>query len=187
MDRFAKLKKNICDVIREDQIKLGYRSETLRLYYPLESLDRLVGMELDIPEMYGELEDFCEEVMPQFGKITISNKDERFCLTFPPQTAEYVHFQLPKDEFLEEFIAVMANHGSTLEDVLAVFRRYSDKIHLEKLSGEEFDYLIYFTDGKPNDYRYCLALEECHMTYHRFTPEDYEELGFSAGTVVPVK
>ena len=185
MDRFAKLEKNICDVIREDQIKLGYRSETMRLYYPLKSLNHLVGKELDIPEMYGELEDFCEEVEPRLGQIVISSKGERFCLTFPPQTAEYVHARMPKDEFLEEFIRVMERHGSTLEDVLAVFQRYSERIHLEKMEHEEFDYLIYFADGKPNDYRYCLTAEDCHMIYHRFTPEDYEEFGFSAGTVVP--
>lgn len=182
MERFRKLEKNICDVIREDQIKLGYRSETMRLYYPLESLNRLVGMELDIPEMYGELEDFCEEVEPRFGRVVISNSRERFCLTFPPQTAEYVHDKLPRDQFLEDFIAVIAEHGCTPEDVLAVFSRYSKQVHLEKLSGEEFDYLVYFADGRPNDYRYCLTAEGCHMTYHRFTPEDYEEMGFDAAS-----
>ncbi len=185
-DRFAKLEQNICDVIREDQIKLGYRSETIRLYYPLESLNSLVGKHLSVTQMYEELADFCAEVKPRLGGIQVSGSKDRFCLAFPPQAAEYVHFELPKDKFLEEFIAVIARHGSTLSDVLEVFKRYSSQVHLEQLFQSEFDYLIYFEDGLPNDYRYCLTMEECHMTYHRFTVEDYKELGFSEGTVVAV-
>lgn len=184
MSHYRKLKKHIIDVVREDQIKLGYRSETIRLYYPLESLNRLLGRELDIPEMYSELADFSEEYEEELGKIQITSKGERFCLTFPPKTAEYVHEKLPRDAFLEDFIHTIVEPGAGLPEILDVFRRYSDKVHVEKLTHEEFDYLIYFTDGKPNDYRYCIALEELHMTYHRFTPEDYKELGFPAGTVL---
>ena len=31
---FARLEKNIIDVIKEEQAKLGYRKEKIRLYYP---------------------------------------------------------------------------------------------------------------------------------------------------------
>jgi hypothetical protein len=42
----------------------------------------------------------------------------------------------------------------------------------------EFDYLVYFEDGVPDDYRYCITDEGCHLIYHRFTPEDYEDFQF---------
>ena len=35
---FDKLRKSIVDAVQEGQLKLGYRSETIRLYYPLASL-----------------------------------------------------------------------------------------------------------------------------------------------------
>lgn len=38
--------------------------------------------------------------------------------------------------------------------------------------------IVYFEDGIPDDYRYCLSLEGEHMIYHKFTPEDYEDFGF---------
>ena len=38
-----KLMQNIMDVIAEEQIKLGYRSEVIYLYYPLKSLNSLLG------------------------------------------------------------------------------------------------------------------------------------------------
>jgi len=59
-----------------------------------------------------------------------------------------------------------------------VFHAYSDHVHMEKTTGTGFDYLVYFEDGIPDDYRYCLSLEGEHMIYHKFTPEDYEDFGF---------
>lgn len=58
------------------------------------------------------------------------------------------------------------------------FHKYSDHVHVEKVSHGEFDYLVYFEDGKPDSFRYCITDEGCHMIYHRFTVEDYEEFGF---------
>ncbi|MBD5159206.1 MAG: DUF3877 family protein [Ruminococcus sp.] len=54
---------------------------------------------------------------------------------------------------------------------------------IEEKNNDEFNYLVYFVDGIPDEYLYCLTVEEeidghLHITYHRFTREDYEELGF---------
>lgn len=35
--RFEKLEQNIIDMIKEEQAKLDYRKESIRLYYPLSS------------------------------------------------------------------------------------------------------------------------------------------------------
>ena len=35
--------ENMIDQIKEAQIKLGYARESVRLYYPVESLNRLMG------------------------------------------------------------------------------------------------------------------------------------------------
>ena len=43
---FDALKKSMIDAIEEGQLKLGYRDETIRLYYPLESLCALTGKRL---------------------------------------------------------------------------------------------------------------------------------------------
>lgn len=76
------------------------------------------------------------------------------------------------------FINTVAHHGCTLDEVMEVFHAYSRHVHLEKTTGTGFDYLVYFEDGIPDDYRYCLSLEGEHMIYHKFTPEDYEDFGF---------
>ena len=48
---FSKLEKSITGAVKEQQIKLGYRSEKVRLYYPLTSLNRLLGKECSIEQM----------------------------------------------------------------------------------------------------------------------------------------
>ena len=41
-DRFEKLRENIIDEITEEQAKLGYMKEPIRLYYPLGTLNHLI-------------------------------------------------------------------------------------------------------------------------------------------------
>lgn len=172
------LEQNIIDVIREEQIKLGYRSELVRLYYPLSSLNRFAGEECSEQEMRERLKDFCDQARPLLGEIGVTSKNGRFCLAIPPQGVDYVHEHMEGTEFIQDFIHTIERHGCTLEDILQQFHRYSDHVHVQKMDNGEFDYLIYFEDGVPDDFRYCITLEECHAIYHRFTPGDYEDFGF---------
>lgn len=38
-----KLLKNMTDQVKEAQLKLGYAKETVRLYYPVDSLNTIIG------------------------------------------------------------------------------------------------------------------------------------------------
>lgn len=175
---FSRLERNIIDVIKEEQIKLGYRSETVRLYYPLLSLNRFLGQELDEAGMKSALEDFRKAVCGRMGDISISNRAERFCIAIPPEGVAYVHDNMEASEFIRDFIRTIEKHGCTIDDLLEQFRRYSDKVHVEKAEHGEFDYLVYFEDGRPDEFRYCITDEGCHMIYHRFTAEDYVDFEF---------
>ena len=53
---YQKLEQNLIDLIKEEQMKLGYQKETIRLYYPADSLLRLLGKELSIEKLQQELE-----------------------------------------------------------------------------------------------------------------------------------
>jgi hypothetical protein len=175
---FTKLEQNIYDVIKEEQIKLGYRRETFRLFYPLLSLNRLLQSEADIVQMKKNLAEFCSKVEAQLGKITVSNEGERFCFCFPPEASEYIHTHTGNEGFLYDFIATVSGHDVSMEDVIAQFKKYSDHVHVEKTTHGEFDYLIYFEDGQPDAFRYCLTDEGCHIIYHRFTIDDYNDFHF---------
>ena len=61
------------------------------------------------------------------------------------------------------------------EDIHKLFLGTGEKIHFEKIETEDFDYLIYFESGE-DSYYYCFKDEGCHIIYHRFMPEDYQDL-----------
>ena len=175
---YDKLKQNIIDVITEEQIKLGYRSESIRLYYPLSSLNRLLSENMDVRQMNQTLQQFAEEAGNLFGKIETGNKGERFCLIIPPEGADYVHGHMDRAGFIHEFIRTIEKHGCTIEELLQIFYQYSDRVHVEKTTHGGFDYLVYFEDGEPDAFRYCITDEGAHLIYHRFSPEDYEDFHF---------
>ena len=165
-------------MLKEQQIKLGYQSETVRLYYPLSSLNHLLLSELDEQQMQKELERFSGAVRERFGEIEISHRKDRFCFAIPPQGSDYVHEHMDSTEFICQFIRAIGRHGCTIEDVIQVFHDYSQHVHVESMENGEFDYMIYFEDGSPDHFRYCIKDEGHHLIYHRFTPEDYEDFGF---------
>lgn len=173
---FRKLEKNIMDMILEEQLKLGYRRETIRLYYPLLSLNRLLETDNNSEQMYKSLDSFGDYTKTRLGRLQVSHQNERFCLAVPAQGSEYVHMHMGDTSFIHDFISTISRHGVTMEEVLQQFYNHSDNVHVEKLENGEFDYLVYFKDGIPDDFRYCLTDEGCHIIYHRFTMDDYKDL-----------
>lgn len=171
-----RLASNIVDVIKEEQIKLGYRKEKINLYYPLASLNTMLGTQADCAKMEVQLKEYFAKIQDMFGMVEVSYKKERFCISLPEQASEYVYNHTEKEGFLYDFIEVVAKHGVTIDQILQVFKKYSDHVFYKEMDNEDFDYLIYFIDDKPDSYRYCLTEEGHHLIYHRYTREDFEEL-----------
>lgn len=175
-----RLEKNLCDNILEAQIKLGYDGRPMSLNYTVSSLCHLTGADADSAE--NMLRAFTEEVKPRLGEMTFRPIKNGYCLTVPAEGTEYVHSHSDGKEFIRAFIGLISSHP-TVEEVLGLFRSYSDNVTVIETDNEEFQYLVYFTDGVPDDYRYCISAEEeidgsIHVTYHRFIKEDYDDLGF---------
>lgn len=180
---FERLEKNVTDVIAEQQLKLGYRREQVSLYYPGGTLKNLLCLDGD-GQLGESLRAFAAYAEPRLGAVGISRKGDRFCFVIPPEGSAYVHEHMEEQPFLTDFLSAVAAPDGTLQRLLAVFEKYSDKVHAEKLDGEGFDYLLFFEDGVPDDYRYCIKLEECHTVYHRFIPEDYRDYHFKEGNII---
>ena len=174
---YEMLEKVICDTIKEEQIKLGYEKETIRLYYPMSSLEHILEEDItDAAKLNEALAVFTDKVKDKLGKLQISHSEDRYCILIPPEGAVYVHENCKDNPFLIDFINVIRNHDCKLEQILAVFHAYSDQVQCIRSEIEDFDYVIYFTDGKLDDYRYCIKFEHGHTIYHRFTRRDFEQL-----------
>ena len=64
----------------------------------------------------------------------------------------------------------------TLESVIQLFEKWDENCIVEYTDHGEFDLLIRFV-GRDDPYYYCFKDEGCHIIYHRFLPEDYNDLG----------
>ncbi|MCM1185916.1 MAG: DUF3877 family protein [Lachnoclostridium sp.] len=192
-----KLITNMTDQIKEAQLKLGYAEETVRLYYPLSSLRRLlredgtdaVGLSVaDAGTVLAALEtEFENRENCPLGKLSFRLHKDRVEISIPPAGVRYVHEEVEKPVFLSALIELFrTKHHCGIEDVRGVFEKFSRDYVCEKLSREAaehmgFDYVLYFTDEAKDRYYYCVKEEMGHTVYHRFTKEDYEEFGTAAG------
>lgn len=172
-----KLEKNLIDLIKEEQAKLGYRKESLRLYYPLGTLNHFYGGRQSADGMQERLAGFSCAVKHTLGAVGISRRGERFCFEIPEQGSEYVHLNMKENEFILRLVELLGGHGATMGQIQALFESQQTPLVITPMDSEEFDVMIRFTEGD-DPYYYCFKDEGCHIIYHRFLPEDYAEFGF---------
>ena len=174
---YERLEKSLIDLVKEEQAKLGYRKEMIRLYYPLSSLNHFMETNADSEEMQELLADFPKAAEDIFGEVGITHAKDRFCFALSEKASEYVHENMKPNEFIKELVELVAKHGCTMEDIEVLFRSHSDKIVAEPMDNGEFDRMIRFEEGE-DKYYYCFKDEGCHIIYHRVLPEDYADFDF---------
>ena len=173
-----RLIKNMTDQVKEAQIKLGYAPETVRLYYPVASLNEILGTAAqNAQEMLGLLNgEF--ETKTDLGELKFSSHAERIEISIPPEGSQWVHEQVETPAFLKDLIQLFQeHHACTLEEVCQVFENHGHEYVCEKMpEGSDFDYAIHFKDPSIDEYYYCIHMEMGHTIYHRFTESDYQAM-----------
>lgn len=187
---YDNLQRNLIDVIKEEQAKLGYYREDIRLYYPLSSLNHFFGTNVGADEMQRILDGTGEQdhtpiaagmneaLSDKLGMVEVSHRGDRFCFHIPPEGVEYVHENTTENEFIRELVQLVAKHGCTIEEVYQLFTKHSGHVRREPMENGEFDVRIWFEDDAEDPYYYCFKQEGEHMIYHRFLPADYEDFEF---------
>lgn len=182
MPDFSRLEKHISDNILEAQIKLGYEGRSMSLNYTSSSLCHLLGKKLSQEQLRKILTDFAGYTAERLGMISVSDIRNGFCITVPPEGTAYIHNLNDGKGFISSLIEAVRAHRS-LDEILAVFRSFSADVSVTETDNDEFQYLIRFENGIPDDYFYCMTVDEeidgsPHVTYHRFIKEDYEDFNF---------
>lgn len=203
---YSNLERSLIDVIKEEQAKLGYYREDIRLYYPLSSLNHFLGTDVNADKMQKILEGTGENVdetrnivegkeagsataepivagmnarlSDKLGMVEVSHRGDRFCFHILPEGVEYVHENTKENEFIRELVNLVAKYGCTINQIYELFTARSDRVGREKMDNGEFDERIWFEDDADDPYYYCFKQEGGHMIYHRFLPEDYEDFEF---------
>lgn len=174
---FQSLSCNLTGVAAEMCLKMGMTLPAISLNYPLATLNSLLGAQLSQPDMARTLKRFGRETADTLGGVTAAPVENGFCLTVPAQGVQYAMAHAPGLDFLKELVDAISR-GCDLEALLAVFRRHSDHVHVEAVDSPEFDHLIYFENGEPDSFYYCVHAHGGHVEYHRFSKADYEAFGF---------
>jgi len=168
------LKTNICDSIKECEIKLGYQEKMIHLYYPESTLLELLGAEHN--NLSEKITMFCQAQAEIFGDITIVETQEkgRYCIGVPAKGVKYVHENIAAGSFMTAFVQEIHKPGGKKEDIIKLFYEFSNDVVVEKM--EEKEWAVYFRDGIPDNYVYYLEEDDFGLQYHRFTRETFERL-----------
>ena len=180
-----KLEKNLIDLIKEEQAKLGYQKESVRLYYPLSSLLHFYDCNDRADEMQNRLSDFSSAVADTLGEVEVSHRGDRFCFLIPESGTEYVHTRTSDNEFITQLVALIGSHHTTMEQIKELFESQEAACVITDMDCDEFDVMIRFTAGE-DPYYYCFKDEGCHIIYHRFLPEDYMDFGLFSRKIAVV-
>lgn len=176
--KYERLIINMTDQVKEAQLKLGYARETVRLYYPLSSLNAILGTEIrDGHEMLAVLKGaFAEKCV--LGQLSFALHGGRVEVSIPPEGVAYVHEKVEEPAFLAALIALFqSNHHCSLKEIQEVFERFEKDYICESVAPDMgFDFVLYFRDKSIDSYYYCVKEEMGHTIYHRFAEEDYQIL-----------
>ncbi|MDE7311621.1 MAG: DUF3877 family protein [Eubacterium sp.] len=168
----------LTEQIKEAQLKLGFANEAIRLYFPAASLGRMLQWQGGSgKELVAALLKESRFTSTRLGTIRFSLcKDDRIEVCIPPEGAVYVR-TLPDPPFLAGWISLFqTNHCLTIEEICAYFASFNPSYSCRKMEqGMDFDYVLYFPDGQPDAWYYCIRMELGHTIYHRFAKEDYED------------
>ena len=175
---YKRLEQSLIDIVKEEQAKLGYRKEDVRLYYPLSTLNHFFDTEDTVEEMAERLTHLPEDMKARLGEIAVTHKKDRFCFHIPEQGSVYVRENTAENEFIKKLVELLMNHGIKKEDIIKMFQKESDGIRVGDMDNGEFDFWVRFPEGSEDEYYYCFKDEGCHMIYHRFLPADYADFGF---------
>ena len=168
------LKTNICDSIKECEIKLGYQEETIHLYYPENTLLEL--LEATPENLHQKTDSFCKLQAGLFGKITIEETQEkgRYCISIPAKGVKYVHENIAANPFMEAFVQEIHKPGLKKDDILKLFYQFSKDVIEEKI--EDNEWAIYFQDDTIDAYVYYIEEDGFGLQYHRFTKETFSAM-----------
>ncbi|MDO4650967.1 MAG: DUF3877 family protein, partial [Eubacteriales bacterium] len=136
---FRVLEQDFVNLILESQVKIGYAYTSLRLFYPLVSLNHMLQTEKEAEEMLEYLEEFKEYTRERLGELSFSREGERFGIVIPPDGMKYVHEHVEASEFVKELIMITSRHGCTMEQIQEMFEKYSDHVVRKDMDNGEFD------------------------------------------------
>lgn len=182
------LEQSLVDIVKEEQAKLGFRKEAIRLYYPLSTLNHFFDREDTQEEMQKRLAELPETLRHKLGDVQVTAKADRFCFHIPEEGSVYVKEHTKPNEFIRKLVELVGRHKTTMEMIRTLFMQQAKEagealqqtveVEMKPMDNGEFDWMFRFINDPEDLYYYCFKDEGIHIIYHRFLPEDYADFEF---------
>jgi hypothetical protein len=162
-----KLKDKVVEMIQESQLKLGFADGSVSVFLPSDSIS---GDDGSLKSILDEFVSLSEE---DLGDVTYYVENGRVAITVPASGSEFVK-SMPVNPISRFIIEALGNHA-TVTELKEGLAKISPSFEWKEVEGDGFRYVLSFPDGT-DDRIYCINEEMGHLTYHRFSKEDYPNL-----------
>lgn len=183
---FQELTNNLESMIHESMAKIGYvKGQPVGIYYTEDLIHHLLGIDIKYKERSEKetvsqalklLEGFVQENEAEWGTILVEHQKGRYKLTVPAKGMAYVYENNKDNHFLENLIDCLKDPDANINMIVEIFKKYSDRVNVEKSHDDEFEYAVSFEDDSIDPFIYCFTFDEMGKYYHRFTKYDYQKL-----------
>ena len=130
------LEKHVINTMKEWQLKIGSFDSGIRLYYPKTSLCRYLNLHNDVDNevLRRCIEKYFVDHAKYLGNVTVSAKQDRFCIYVTKEGCDYVEKNVPNPEFLAKYLEVLKSQK--LQNILDFFeetaKRHGTSVCIEK-------------------------------------------------------
>ncbi len=176
-----KLEEHIIDTIKEWHLKIGYQEESIRLYYPLDSVkdffDIVINEQEDAERFCKIVQNYLSEKMSEMGEVKVSLAKQRFCIEISKELNQYIAKNIEASRFLQDFLEAMST--GEVQAVRTLFKSYAQSSHgdyVEKPHHGEGGIAFFFQEERIDPYVYCVEQDAFGLTYHRFVRTEYEKM-----------
>lgn len=170
------MKQLFYDLLKEQQIKLGYYEGSSALFFPEKSFDHLLGIRDEMRCEKGicrqmrceKIAELKEKLEPTLGEVKITKLGERFRVEISATGNAYVHEHVKEDPFTLDMVALFSNHHVSLKQVKDLFLKHDEHYEFMEVEGSGFEYIFSLSDKQKHPYYYLMHQDGEHMTYHRY-------------------
>lgn len=175
---YKKLEENIQTTIYEGLLKLGYEAgDRFSIYYDLDLLSCLLGVSFKKnEECLSYLQAFITYANNHLIDLKIILERNRFKFTVPEAGIAFILRNNQDNPFLKDLIDKVNTHNFTLDDILAIFSKYSKNYTCEEIDNSEFQYVIYFNNNAQDKFKYCFTFDQMGGYYHRLLDFSYNKI-----------
>ena len=153
----------VVSTVQETNLKIGDVSGSISLYYPYEG-------------DFTVLRDEFKEASKDFPGMTIEQLSQRIRIVVPEEDSRRLS-DMPVKGAIRNVIELTGKHIPFDSFRTEILKRHPDA-RLVESPYQGFDWILWFPEEMDGDI-YCLTVEMGQVTYHRYSPEEFRQFGFT--------